>query len=159
MSQADISAGAYLLFNCDFQIYKMDLQDHQPATEGSSNRMFGFVFTGVFIVIACFPLIGGSGIRFWALVVAAIILVVSLVAAPILAPLNRQWTKFGLMIHRFTNPIILGVIFFGVITPTALIARLLKKDFLKLKLDPDAETYWVEREPHGPKAKQLKDQF
>ncbi len=81
-------------------------------------------------------------------------------AAPqVLAPLNRLWFKLGLLLHKIVNPIVLGIMFYVVVTPTGLIMRLLGKDLLRLKRDPAAASYWIERTPPGPKPESLGDQF
>lgn len=76
-----------------------------------------------------------------------------------LAPLNGLWLKFGALLHRITSPIILGIMFFGVITPVGWIMRLAGKDFLRMKFDRDCTSYWIKREPPGPEKNSLKRQF
>ena len=77
----------------------------------------------------------------------------------LLAPANRLWMKFGLLLHRVTNPLIMGLLFYLTVTPTALIMRALGKDPLSLRLDPEARTYWIDRDPPGPSAESMTDQF
>ena len=125
----------------------------------SSNRSFGWVFTAVFVVIGVLPWLGGHGLRSWALVVATAIAVIAGFAPDVLAPHNRAWSWFGLRLHAITSPIILGVMFFGVLTPFGLVMRACGKDLLRLKRDPAAASYWIERDPPGPAAESLKDQF
>jgi hypothetical protein len=76
-----------------------------------------------------------------------------------LKPLNRLWLKFGLLLHKVVNPIMIGFVFFGAVLPTGLIMRALGKDPLRLKRQPDANSYWIERCPPGPAPKSMKDQF
>ena len=69
---------------------------------------------------------------------------------PCLRPLNRLWLKFGLLLHKVVNPIVMALVFFGTVLPTGLIMRVLGKDLLRLKRQPDANSYWIERRPPGP---------
>ena len=126
---------------------------------GSSNRSFGIVFAVVFAIIGLFPLLSGGGVRAWALIVAAAFAVVALAFPAALAPLNRIWLKFGLLLHKVVNPIMLGIMFYGVITPTGLIMRAFGKDPLRLRFEKDADTYWIVRTPPGPTPDSLRDQF
>ena len=127
--------------------------------QGSSNRSFGLVFAVVFAIVGIFPFAFGGAIRLWSLAVAALFLVLALAAPAILAPLNRLWLKFGLLLHRVVNPVVLGIMFFAVITPTGLLMRLFGKDPLRLKFDKSVKSYWITREPPGPAPESLKDQF
>jgi len=129
----------------------------KPKT--SSDRSFGLVFFGFFLIVAMLPLAQGQHVRLWAIGVGLGFGGIAVLAPAILAPLNRLWTKFGELLHRFISPITLGVLFFGVVTPTALLLRILRKDPLRLKFDSNALTYWIERTPPGPKADTFKQQF
>ncbi len=129
------------------------------AVKGSSDRGFGFVFAVVFVVIALWPLTAGGGVRIWSLILAAVILGLALIRPALLHPFNRAWTWFGLMLHKVTNPVIMGLIFYLAVTPTALVFRLLGKDPLRRRLDPDASSYWIDREPPGPDPETMKYQF
>ena len=130
-----------------------------PPQTGGSPRGFGVLAAAVFAVIGCWPLLGGGVPRWWALAVAAAALVVALAAPQWLAPATRLWLRFGLLLHRVTSPIVLAVIYFGVVTPTGLLRRALGKDPLRLKRDPDAESYWIERAPPGPDRESMSNQF
>src|SRR5262245_23347122 len=133
---------------------------HREANvKGSSDRSFGLVFAAFFAIVAALPLLFGAPLRWWALAVAGLFLLLALVAPAALAPLNRLWTKFGLLLHRVMSPVVLGVMFFLVITPIGLLMRLLGKDLLRLKFDRAAGSYWISREPPGPPPESLKDQF
>jgi hypothetical protein len=127
--------------------------------QGSSDRSFGIVFTVLFVIIGLWPLLGGAPIRWWSLIVAALFLIAALARPQTLAPLNRLWTRFGFLLHRITNPIIMGLVFFLAVTPTALIMRALGKDLLHMRLDRSAKTYWIERQPPGPPPETMKQQF
>ena len=121
----------------------------------SSNRSFGIVFFIVFLLIALYPILKGNDLRIWSLVISFIFLALGLINSKILTPLNRLWFKFGLLLGRFISPIIMGIIFFVVVTPIGIIMRLLKKDLLNLKYNKK-ETYWIDKS--GPKSK-MKNQF
>jgi hypothetical protein len=129
------------------------------GVQGSSNRSFGLVFAGVFALITFLPLISGGGLRLWAIVPAVAFLVAALTFPRVLTPLNRLWMRFGLLLHRIVSPVVLGIMFFGVITPMGVIMRMLGKDPLRLRLDKAAASYWIERTPPGPAPETFKDQF
>jgi len=121
----------------------------------SSNRSFGIVFFIVFLLIALYPLLKGNDLRIWSLVISFIFLIFGLINSKILTPLNRLWFKFGLLLGKFISPLIMGIIFFIVVTPTGIIMRLFKKDLLNLKYNKK-ESYWINKS--GPKSK-MKNQF
>lgn len=125
----------------------------------SSDRFFGLTFFVVFLIIALWPLLWQRSIQPVALGIALALLAVSLIVPMWLAPLNRLWLKFGELLHRITSPIILGIMFFGVITPVGFLMRLAGKDLLRMKFDPHCTSYWVRREPPGPDKASLKRQF
>ena len=121
----------------------------------SSNRSFGIVFFIVFLLISLYPLLKGNDLRIWSLVISFIFLILGLINSKILIPLNRLWFKFGLLLGKFISPLIMGIIFFIVVTPIGIIMRLLKKDLLNLKYNKK-QTYWIDKS--GPKSK-MKNQF
>ena len=121
----------------------------------SSNRSFGIVFFVVFILIALYPLIHNEEIRIWSLIISSIFLILGLINSRILNPLNKLWFKFGIFLGKIVSPIIMGIIFFLVVTPIGFIMRLLGKDILNLKYNKN-KSYWIEK--NGPKSK-MKNQF
>ena len=121
----------------------------------SSNRSFGIVFFVVFLLISVYPLLNDQNLKFWSLIIAIIFLALGLLNSKILTPLNKIWFKFGLFLGRIVSPIVLSIIFFFVVTPIALIMRILDKDILNLKKNNN-NTYWIEKS--GPKSK-MKNQF
>jgi hypothetical protein len=129
------------------------------TSEGSSDRFFGLVFTVFSLIVAVWPMLHSKSFRPLGFVAAGIFLTLALTVPVLLAPLNRLWTKFGLLLHRITSPIILGIMFFGVITPIGLLMRLAGKDLLRTKFDINADSYWIKREPPGPEKTSLKQQF
>ena len=120
-----------------------------------SNKSFGIVFFIVFLLVAIYPLINNSEIRIWSLITAVIFLILGLTNSKVLTPLNKLWFKFGLLLGKIVSPLIMGIIFFLVVTPTAFIMRIIGKDLLNLKFN-NKKTYWIEKT--GPKSK-MKNQF
>ncbi len=109
-----------------------------------SNRSFGILFAIVFILIALWPLIKGNEIRLWSLIISIIFLTLGLVNSKILTPLNKLWFKLGIFLGNFIAPIIMGIIFFFVVTPTGIIMKLLGKDLIKLKKNNE-NSYWIKK--------------
>ena len=120
-----------------------------------SNRNFGIVFSIVFLIISIWPLLSQNDIRIWSLIISGIFLVLGLINSKILNPLNKLWFKFGIFLGKVISPIIMGIIFFFVVTPIGLIMRIFGKDVLNLKFSKN-KTYWIEKS--GPKSK-MKNQF
>ena len=120
-----------------------------------SNRSFGIVFFVFFLIIATFPLINGDELRLWSLIISIIFLFLGLVNSKILNPLNKLWFKFGIFLGKVISPIVMGLIFFFVVTPIGLLMRLLNKDLLNLKFNSN-NSYWIEK--NDPKSK-MKNQF
>tara|TARA_Y100000591_G_C21646710_1_gene600715 strand:+ start:134 stop:517 length:384 start_codon:yes stop_codon:yes gene_type:complete len=121
----------------------------------SSNRSFGIVFSVVFLIIAFYPLIYNEEIRIWSFLISLIFLILGLINSILLTPLNKIWFKFGIFLGKVVSPIVMGVIFFLVVTPIGLIMRVAGKDLLNLKFNKK-NSYWVEKD--GPKSK-MKNQF
>ena len=128
--------------------------DHKDIKIGS-NRSFGLVFFVVFLLISIYPFLKDGNIRIWSLIISFIFLVLGLLNSNLLSPLNKLWFKFGLFLGKIISPIVMGIIFFLVVTPIAVIMRLLKKDLLNLKFKENT-TYWINKS--GPKSK-MKNQF
>ena len=121
----------------------------------SSNRSFGIVFFIVFILIAFYPLINQGEIRFWSVFISLLFLILGIINSKILTPLNKVWFKFGIFLGKIISPIIMGLIFFLVVTPIAFLMRMLNKDLLNLKFSKN-NSYWIEKKE--PKSK-MKNQF
>lgn len=139
------------------------MNEHQPRhlaqAANATDRSFGIVFTIFFAIVGVLPLLNAHSVRMWALIISGLFLLLTLLLPTSLAPLNKLWTKFGALLHRIVSPVALGVLFFLVVTPTGLLMRLFGKDPLRLRLDRNAKSYWIERSPPGPDAESLKNQF
>ena len=123
--------------------------------KNSSNKSFGILFFVVFLIIAIYPLLNEGNFRFWSLIIAIIFLILGILNSKILTPLNKTWIKFGLFLGSIISPIIMGVIFFFVVTPISFVMKVLGKDILNLKQNNN-NTYWIKKS--GPKSK-MKNQF
>jgi hypothetical protein len=125
----------------------------------SSDRTFGLVMSAFFLFTGVWPLLHGKPVREWMAVVSAAFLAVALIRAPLLHPLNRAWTGLAVLLHRIVSPVVLGVLFYLVVTPIALCMRWFGRDALRLRADPSAASYWVPREPPGPTPESMLHQF
>lgn len=135
------------------------LQGHGPDLRAGSERGFGFVFALVFGIVGMFPMFGGGAPFWWAFAVGALFAILALVAPRVLAPFNRLWFRFGMLLASVINPLVLGAIFFLTIVPTGLLMRAFGKDPLRLARDPQADSYWLPRTPPGPPPASLERQF
>jgi hypothetical protein len=124
-----------------------------------SDRNFGIVFAAVSLIVATGPLLHGGTPRWWALAIAAAFGAAAFVAPAVLRPLNIVWFKFGMALHHVVNPIIMGAIFFGAVTPMGMLLRVLGKDHLRLKRSQQSSTYWIERERPAPTPGSMSKQF
>ncbi len=124
-----------------------------------SDRSFGFVMAGAFALVSLLNFWHAGRIWPWTAGLAALFMLAALLRPAVLNPLNRIWLKFGLLLHKVVNPVIMALLFYGTVLPTGLIARAMGKDLLRLKRDPDAASYWIVRTPAGPAPETMKDQF
>ena len=120
-----------------------------------SNKNFGLTFFIVFLIISFWPLMHNDQIRIWSLVIALIFLILGMSNSKILTSLNTIWFKFGLILGKIVSPIVMGIIFFLIVTPISIIMRILGKDLLNLKYN-NQKSYWIEK--RDPKSK-MKNQF
>jgi hypothetical protein len=132
--------------------------DREEVSPGSE-RSFGLVFTIAFAVISLWPLISERSPRYWALVIATIFLILTGLCPWILRPLNILWGRFGALLHRIVAPLVMGVVFFFVVTPLAVVIRFLGKDPLRLRFGQVDRSYWIERQPPGPDPQTMTRQF
>ncbi len=120
-----------------------------------SNRSFGIVFFVVFLLIALWPILKNDDIRIWSLIISIFFLILGLLNSNLLKPLNILWFKFGIFLGKLISPIIMGLIFFIVVTPISLILKLFKKDVLSLKKNKNY-TYWKKKSNYETS---MKNQF
>ena len=120
-----------------------------------SNRSFGILFFVLFLIIALYPLINNNDLRIWSLLISLVFLILGIINSRILTPLYVLWIKFGIFLGKIVSPLIIGLIFFIIVTPIGFIMRAMGKDLLNLKFNKN-KTYWIEKK--GPKSK-MKNQF
>ena len=120
-----------------------------------TNRNFGIVFSVVFLLIALWPLLKQNDVRIWSLIISIIFLILGLLNSNILLPLNKFWLRFGILLGNIVAPIVMGIVYFLVVTPTGLIMRMLRKDLLNLKKN-NKNTYWIDKDNSNSN---LKNQF
>ena len=113
-----------------------------------SNRSFGIVFFIVFLIISLWPLLNSNEIRIWSLIVSIIFLTLGLTNSKILTPLNKLWFKFGIFLGNIIAPIVMGIIYFLVVTPIALLLKFINKDVLSLKKTKNG-SYWKNKEKYN----------
>ena len=112
----------------------------------SSNRSFGLLFFVIFLIISLWPLTHEGSIRIWSVIISVVFLILGLLNSKFLTPLNLLWFKFGMILGAIISPIVMGIVFFLVVTPTGLILRIMRKDLLNKKYDKEKETYWIKRD-------------
>jgi hypothetical protein len=120
-----------------------------------SNRSFGIVFFIVFLLISIYPLLNNESINLWFLIISIIFLILGLLNSAILSPLNKLWFKLGILLGKIVSPLVMGLIFFCVVTPIGLLMKLFNKDPLNLKFN-NKKSYWIEKTELKSK---MKNQF
>jgi len=120
-----------------------------------SNRSFGIVFFIFFLIVGTYPIFFQGELRIWSLIVSIIFLLLGIINSRLLTPLNLLWFKFGMLLGRIVSPIVMGLVFFLVVTPTGIIMRILNKDLLRLK-KKNIKTYWIEKNNQNNR---MKNQF
>ena len=117
-----------------------------------SNKSSGIVFSIVFLVIAFWPMLNGNEINYWLLAISIVFLILGLINSKILTPLNKIWFKIGIFLGNIVSPVVLGLVFFLIVTPTSIIMKLLGKDLLNLK-NNNNNSYWIEKNNQQSKMK------
>ena len=110
----------------------------------SSNKSFGIVFFIVFLIVSIYPIFNSGDLRIWSLIISITFLILGLLNSSILSPLNKLWFKFGILLGSIISPIVMGIVFFGVVTPTSIMMKIFRKNLLGLKKN-NKKTYWVEK--------------
>lgn len=131
-----------------------------PHVKQPSERSFGLLFAGVSFLGGCYVIYKSLPMILAAIFFLAAIAFLLLAAffQHLLRPLSRAWFAFGLLLGKVVSPVVLGVIFFLVITPFALVMRLAGRDALRVRKH-GARSYWIDRVPAGPPSHSFKNQF
>ncbi len=124
-----------------------------------SDRSFGVVMAVALGAITLLNTWHSGRLWPWTGGLAALFLVAGLLRPSTLNPLNLIWLRFGLLLHKVVNPIVMALLFYGTVLPTGLVMRMMGRDLLRLKRQPDADSYWIVRQPPGPSPETMKDQF
>ena len=124
-------------------------------TKISSNKSFGLVFFIFFLIISLWPLLDNGEIRVWALVLSGVFITLAMLNSYLLTPLNRIWARFGFFLGSFISPIVMGILFFVIVTPTGFLMRIFSKNFMNLRKNND-KSYWIKS---NDRKSQMKNQF
>jgi len=124
-----------------------------------SDRSFGFTFTTVFALVGAWMAWKSSTHFVFPLVASALFLLVSLTVPRVLHPLNVAWMRLAVVLNRIVSPVVMGVIYFGLLTPIAAAMRLRGRDALHRRFDAKLDTYWIKRDPPGPAGSSFPQQF
>jgi hypothetical protein len=119
-----------------------------------NNIIFGIVFFILFIVISLYPLKSGGVMRIWSIILSLVFLIITIIKPNLFLSLNKLWIKFGILLGKIISPIVMGLVFFFVVTPIGILLRILKKDVMGLKRG--VTSYWICRED---KVQSMKKQF
>jgi hypothetical protein len=122
--------------------------------KSKDNIIFGILFFIFFLIIGTYPLKSGVAIRVWSVVLSLVFLIITIIKPNLFTPLNKLWIQFGILLGKMISPIVMGLVFFFVVTPTGILVRILKKDVMGLKRG--ASSYWIDRED---KVQSMKKQF
>jgi hypothetical protein len=136
-----------------------EIKARDEVLKTSSDKSFGLLFCGFCAVVAALSIYRGGAHWPWWLAAAAVFGIVAFARPNLLGPLNRLWTRLGLLLFTVISPIVMAILFYGCITPIGWLLQLMGKDLLRLRLDRDAHSYWIPREPPGPEGRTLKNQF
>jgi len=119
---------------------------HQSKIKISSNRSFGLVFFAVFLIVSLWPLTSEGSVRIWSTIISLVFLILGLMNSKLLTPFNQLWFKFGMILGAIVAPVVMGIVFFLVVTPIGLTLSIMGKDLLNKKYDKKKETYWIKRD-------------
>ena len=138
-------------------------EDFSRADEvkSGSDRGFGLTVGGILLLIALVRtyFYGLGWVQYGLGAIAVALLVLGLIAPGSLRGLNRAWMKLGLILFKVVNPIVLALIYGTTMVPIGLVMRVSGHDPLRLKLDPEADSYWIPRDPPAPAPETMINQF
>jgi hypothetical protein len=137
--------------------HEVFVRDEKIVT--GSDRSFGLVMVLALAAVTALNAWHSGKLWPWTGGVAALFVVAALLRPAVLHPLNLLWLRFGLLLHRIVNPVVMALLFYGTVLPTGLVMRVMGKDLLRLKRQPDADSYWIVRQPPGPSPDTMRDQF
>jgi hypothetical protein len=137
--------------------HEVFVRDEKIVT--GSDRSFGLVMTLALAAVTALNAWHSGKLWPWTGGLAALFVAAALLRPAVLHPLNLVWLRFGLLLHKVVNPVVMALLFYGTVLPTGLIMRLMGKDLLRLKRQPDADSYWIVRRPPGPSPETMRDQF
>jgi hypothetical protein len=137
--------------------HEVFVRDEKIVT--GSDRSFGLVMTLALAAVTALNAWHSGKLWPWTGGLAALFVAAALLRPSVLHPLNLVWLRFGLLLHKVVNPVVMALLFYGTVLPTGLIMRLMGKDLLRLKRQPDADSYWIVRRPPGPSPETMRDQF
>ena len=129
-------------------------QKQEIKINKKNNITFGLLFFIFFFIIALYPLVSVGVIRIWSVVLSLVFLIITIIRPNLFTFLNRSWIQFGIFLGKIISPIVMGLVFFFVVTPIGILVRILKKDVMGLKRG--ASSYWINRED---KLQSMKKQF
>ena len=109
-----------------------------------NNKSFGILFFIVFLLIALWPVKDSESIRVWSLIISLLFLTLGIINSKFLTPLKKGWIKLGEILGKFIAPIVMGFIYFVIITPIGILLRLFGKDLLNIKFNTN-KSYWIKR--------------
>jgi Saxitoxin biosynthesis operon protein SxtJ len=133
--------------------------DREHHIDGPSDRSFGLVFAGAFLLVALLPMLRREPFRWWAVLVSAMLAATAFLRPGLLSVFNRNWTKLGVLIGKIVSPVALAILFYSFVTPVGLLMRIRGRDPLCLRFDRHAQSYWIRREPPGPPPDSMRNQF
>ena len=122
--------------------------------KNKDNITFGVLFFILFLIIGIYPLKSGGVIRIWSVVLSSLFLIITIIRPNLFTFLNRLWIQFGILLGKIISPIVMGLVFFFVVTPIGILVKILKKDVMGLKRG--TSSYWINRED---KVQSMKKQF
>ena len=132
----------------------ISLQKQEIKINKKNNITFGILFFVFFLIIGLYPLVAVGVIRIWSVGLSLVFLIITIIRPNLFTFLNRSWIQFGIFLGKIISPIVMGLVFFFVVTPIGILVRILKKDVMGLKRE--ASSYWINRED---KLQSMKKQF